>query len=157
MDEQFECKNADCVHNPNGRCNLLMEKIEGDCPFYKTDVQEFLENAALIKNPPEWDAFRRHSKTKPVTKSMLFEWLKEFERICPCEDPECKKTVDMFLDQNYISVPDAVRKVAEYLAEHPEGCAWAMSPIETAKMIIGGSYDETDETDDEVSDECISE
>jgi len=155
--DYFECCKIECMHNANRQCALLSEAIDGACPFYKTEVQNVLEIAALTGKPPEWDAYRAHSGTKPVTREQIYNWLSEFEELSPCKSKDAKRIVDMFLNDDFISKSEAIRMVADYLDGHRDGCAWAMSPLETARMIFGGEKDDEASADEEISEADVSE
>lgn len=159
--EYFECNKLDCIHNVNGLCKLLLDEVENEagCTFYKTQIEDVLENGALTSKPRDWESYRRHSGTKPVTKNQLYKWIKKMEILSPCEDPEAAKIVDMYLNHNYMSITEAIQRVTAYLEEHPDGCAWAMSPKETALMIFKEevrNVNKTHETNEKVSDVGIS-
>lgn len=145
LEEVIRCPIEDCIHNvdsPSGKyCETLAEEFKGDCPFYKTLITETLEQGALHTVPhPDWEAYRRHSGTKPVTRERLKEWLEEMEKVCPTDDPLTAKVVADFLTgrTTMITVDEAIRKVTDYLEYHREGCAWCKSPEETAREILEG-------------------
>lgn len=51
--------------------------------------------------------------------------------------------VEEVVTDELITKTEAIEKVAEWLETHPDGCAWCMSPIETAEMIFNeGDEDE---------------
>lgn len=157
----FPCEYLDCIHNVNGLCKLLTDEPSGEkCTFYKTMSQQVLEAGALLATPPDWDAYRKHSGTKPPTRKALYKWVKEMEKLSPCDDAKSWKIVHMYLDHNYISLGDAIHKVKEYLDEHPDGCRWCMSSLETAKSIfeeVVEDADKADKTDAEIPGDSISE
>lgn len=152
------CDSCTCIHNNNEKCDLLMDVIDqGACPFFKTDVQKVLEDGALSNG--DWDAFRRHSKTHPVTKIEIIRWLEEMEKICPTDDPMLRRKVSMLIEDDYITTSEAIRMAARWFDRHPESRTWAQSSEEIAKEMFnrGDDDDETDETDAEVSDQYVSE
>lgn len=151
------CDSCSCIHNENGKCDLLTDTIEGDCPFFKNEVQKVLEDGALSNG--DWTAFRRHSKTHPVTRLEIIRWLEEMEKISPTDDPKIKRLVSMLIEDDYITVGEAIKIVSKWFDVHPESRTWAQSSEEIAKEMFhrGDDDDETDETDAEVSDQYVSE
>lgn len=47
-----------------------------------------------------------------------------------------------------ITKTDAIRTVTRYLETHPDGCAWCMSPRETAEFIFEQYREDEDEQSD---------
>lgn len=151
------CDSLSCYHNKNGMCDLLTDAIDGDCPFFKTEVQRVLEDGALAEH--DWESFRRHTKTHPVSKIEITRWLEEMEKLSPTDDPKTKRLVSMLIENDYITTAEAIKIVARWFDKHPESRTWCRSSEEMAKEIFDRSdqNDEIDSADAEVSEECISE
>lgn len=148
------CTKTDCRGNKNGMCDVLTDSIEGRCPFYKTKARECLEQGDLNAVPmPDWKAYRLHSGIGPVSQEDIAEWLAELEHIMPTKSPETKKIVSEFLEYMGAVLPKrlVIDKIVDWLRSHPEGCGWAMSPEETAELILErevGSEGNEDEQSD---------
>lgn len=165
--EYIRCPRLDCIHNKaiEGREGVFCETLRTmcsagsqECPFHKTRTQDLLEQGALLGK--DWDGYRLHSETKPVTIVDVVEWIDKFERVCPSTDNDVKAKMAKLRAyvRGSISVPKALDRLAAYFEKHPEGKAWGMSAVETAEMILltEDDYDEV-ESDETVSDELLSE
>jgi len=145
------CNRDDCRGNVNGLCIALSEEIK-NCPFFKSRAQEVLEVGALTAFPhPDYEAFRRHSGTHPVSKAELARWLSELEEVCPTTDTKISKAVARFLlsSRVYVLRSEVKAKIVEYMAKHPAARGWGMSAEETADFILNEEVTDEQSNEDE--------